>query len=148
MPLSILGLLVVLALLALYAVIVSLMKIAPLESRRRGARWAAYVLAMFGVIVAVELHFVLLRYAFEQHGVLVAKAAAGAATQAQIAESSMATVTKLIAWVTPLVAAILPFLKSIAEKAVSSDAVAVSQRQFELAASALSRSPRRCVFAI
>jgi hypothetical protein len=114
MPLSMLALFVVVALLAIYAIGVSIVPIISLKRRRHLARFAAIVMALFALVVLLELHFVLLQLAFATHD-SPAKALIDKGNQA-------------VRWATPLVVAILPFLKSIAEKAVSENVNSMSDR--------------------
>jgi hypothetical protein len=120
MPMSLIGLLVVIALLILYAIGVSISPIQPLWVRRLIARVAAIILALFGVVVFVELHVVLLRAAFALQSVIKSEMGADTYKQyAQIAHDIYIVMRRAIAVATPLVLAILPFLKSIGDKAAS-----------------------------
>jgi hypothetical protein len=120
MPLSVLATFVVLALLVLYAIGVSVVPIISLEARRRIARVAAAVMIIFGAILFFEIHVWLLRYVFAMHGIGTPVVNSASPPQFQISQTFVSSAAKFAAWATPLVVAILPFLKSIAQKAVSS----------------------------
>jgi hypothetical protein len=121
MPMSLLGLFVIIALLAVYAIGVSVVPIQQLWWRRFFARTAAIVLAFYGFIVFVEFHVLLLRAAFVLGGVIPAETRAHL-DYAQIAHDVFTVIRRLAVVATPLVLAILPFLKSIGDKALSETA--------------------------
>jgi hypothetical protein len=117
MPMSLLGLLIVIALLTVYAIGVSIVPIQPLRWRRFIARTAAIILVLYGIVVFVELHIVVLRAAFIVQGSI--KPVTQAHTNYEFAHAVYIAIKWLAAVATPLVLAISPFLKSIGEKALS-----------------------------
>jgi hypothetical protein len=127
MPLSLLGLAVVLALLLVYAIGVSIVPIVSLQKRRRIAIMAAVVMCAFGAVVFLEIHLLLLRVVFASHGSMTSPVSSGSPANVQVADTLVEKAGKVVAWVTPLVLAVLPFLKSIAAKAVSEAAGGFSE---------------------
>jgi hypothetical protein len=121
-----LGMLVVL--LAAYAVGVSIFPILKLKARRRMAIVAAVLLAVCALPVLLEAHFALLRVMFgvalQTGGSLPPPSASPAPLRPGPAFED---VTRLVVWLAPIVLAVLPFVKSIAEKAVSSAKAGVSE---------------------
>jgi hypothetical protein len=131
MPLSMLGLLVVAALLVVYAIGVSVVPIMELKRRQRVAIAAAVVMGLFGAAILLDLHLWVLRMVFMSHGAIPHAPASPQAPQAQlpsqVADTVVETAGKIVAWATPLVLAVLPFLKSIAEKAAAEAAGGFSE---------------------
>lgn len=118
MPASMLGLMVVAGLLAVYAVGVSIVPIIELKARQRVAFGAAVVMSVFGGIVLIELHLWILRMMFVYEHAIAASPGSSHAVS-QVKDAFIATISQAVAWLTPLVLAVLPFLKSIAAKAGS-----------------------------
>lgn len=120
-PFTLFALGVLTALLAAYAVGVSIFPILKLKARRRMAIVAAVLLAVCALPVLFEAHFALLRIMF---GVAMQTAGTSPAPSAPPASlrpvPAFEDVTRLVAWLAPIVLLVLPFVKSIAERAVSS----------------------------
>ncbi|HEY7246761.1 MAG TPA: patatin-like phospholipase family protein, partial [Xanthobacteraceae bacterium] len=118
LPLSLIASLAILVLLALYAMIVSVFPILPLESRRRWALTAAIILGLYGLVLVAEVHAWLLRSAFVYQGKIPVQAPGGAqALTPELANRLFAIVKKVVIWAGPLVVAVLPFIKELAAKA-------------------------------
>jgi hypothetical protein len=64
-PVTLFAALLLAALLVVYAVVVSVLRIKPLNRRQRGARIASLILGLAVLASLIELHTVLLRLAFE-----------------------------------------------------------------------------------
>jgi hypothetical protein len=105
------------ALLLFYAVVVSVLRIKPLNRRQRGARIAAQLLGLAALASLIELHTVLLRLAFEavEH---IQPPAEVPATGAKFFEFVFVWLKNVALVLAPIVAAVLPFLKPLALKAL------------------------------
>jgi len=116
-PVTLVAALVLAALLLFYAVVVSVLRIKPLNRRQRGARIAAQLLGLAALASLIELHTVLLRLAFEavEH---IQPPAAVPATGAKFFEFVFVWLKNVALVLAPIVAAVLPFLKPLASKAL------------------------------
>ena len=108
------------ALLAFYAMAVSVVPIAPLARRQRLARTAAWIFFIAFLVVAVEVHTVFLRLAFESLGYIRYVDEAPAPASAQVFKQIYDSARTLALTSAPVVLALLPFLKSLASKALES----------------------------
>jgi hypothetical protein len=108
---SILALGTLFVLLVFYAICVSVFPIVKVEKRKTLARGAAYVLVLLLLPLVVEVHFALLRLMFGVH--------VEATRTASSSDSYFQNWTRIVAWLTPFVVAVLPFVRSLAEKALT-----------------------------
>ena len=117
LPFTILILLALIPLLILYAVWVSLSRIKPIESRRKGAVVAGLILMLAILAVLVEIHAALLRLAFEAQNLIKSPSVPDPGT-GKFFEFVFNNAKALYA--SPLVLLILPFLKGLISKATTS----------------------------
>ncbi|KWV60465.1 hypothetical protein AS156_29235 [Bradyrhizobium macuxiense] len=118
-PWSILALGALFLLLVVYALIVSVWPIVKVRNRKIFARAAGYIL--FFLItppVVLEAHFALLRLMFGVH--------TDAATSASPSGGYFENWARIVAWLTPVVLAVLPFVRSLADKALTSATKGIS----------------------
>jgi hypothetical protein len=120
-PFSILALCALFLLLVIYAVGVSIFPIVKVKKRRALAKIAAYLLVLLCLPLLVEAHFALLRIMFGTTA--IAASASGASAESR---SMFQDVARIVAYFTPVVLALLPFLRSIAEKALTTATTGVS----------------------
>jgi Patatin-like phospholipase len=113
---------VVAALLVVYAVLVSVVPIAPLKNRQRAAQVAGWISFIGLLVVVVELHTVLLRLVFEAQGYIKYPEQAVPTTGAQVFKFIYESAKTFVLMVTPLVVVALPFIKTLAAKAVEGGA--------------------------
>jgi hypothetical protein len=99
------------ALLAVYAVLVSVMPIAPLKNRQRPAQIAGWIFFIAILIAVVELHTVLLRLVFESLGYIRYAEHVPPPTGAKVFKYIYDSTKTFALTVAPVVLAILPFLK-------------------------------------
>jgi hypothetical protein len=111
---------VVVGLLAVYAVLVSIMRVAPLKNRQRPARIAGWIFFIAILIVVVEQHTVLLRFVFESIGYIKSAEKASGPTGADVFKYFYASAKTFALTFIPIALVVLPFLKKIATKAVES----------------------------
>jgi hypothetical protein len=117
-PLSILSVIILIALLVVYAIAVSVLPIKKKGVRKRAAHIATWIaLLLCGLPIVFELHFAVLRIMF---GPAHTPAGAG------LGSGPFGNIAQVVAFATPVVAAILPFLRKIGEKAVSGATATVS----------------------
>jgi hypothetical protein len=116
-PVTLFAALLLAALLAVYAIVVSVLRIKPLNKRQRGARIASLILGLAVLASLIELHTVLLRLAFEtvEH---IKPQAEVPATGAKFFEFVFVWLRNVALVLAPIVAAVLPFLKPLAAKAL------------------------------
>ena len=108
-------------LLAVYAVLVSVLPIAPLKNRQRAARVAGWIFFIAILVAVVELHTALLRLVFESLKFIKYAEQAPPPAGAQVFKYIYDFAKTFAVTATPVVLAILPFLKKLAAKAVESD---------------------------
>jgi hypothetical protein len=118
-PFSISALCSLFILLVIYAVGVSLFPIVEVKKRRAVAKTAAVLLVLLCLPLIIEAHFALLRMMF---GTRAISASASGAQR----ESPFQNIAKTLAYFTPIVLGVLPFLRSIAEKALTTATKGVS----------------------
>jgi hypothetical protein len=121
-PFTVVAVGVVAALLVVYAVLVSVVPIAPLKHRQGAARIAGWISFIALVVVVVEWHTVLLRLVFEAQEYIKYPEQAVPTTSAQVFKFIYDSVKAFVLVATPLVVVILPFIKILAAKAVEGDA--------------------------
>lgn len=121
-PFTVVAVGVVAALLVGYAVLVSVVPIAPLKRRQGAARIAGWISFIALLVVVVEWHTVLLRLVFEAQGYIKHPEQAVPATSVQVFKFIYDSAKAFVLVVTPLVVVILPFIKTLAAKAVEGDA--------------------------
>jgi len=115
MPLTLIAAVILLILLMVYAIAVSMYPIVPLDQRRRLARFAGTILALFGIIFIVELHPWLLRAAFVyQKQIKLGVPSDGQPVNAQVFDWLFAVIKNFVIWIGPLIVLILPFIKNLA----------------------------------
>ena len=116
-PVTLFAALLLAALLVVYAVVVSVLRIKPLNRRQRGARIASLILGLAVLASLIELHTVLLRLAFEtvEH---IKPQAEVPATGAKFFEFVFVWLKNIALVLAPIAAAALPFLKPLAAKAL------------------------------
>ncbi len=119
LPLTAIASLVILVLLAGYAVGVSVCPILPLEKRRSLARIAAVILGFYVIIFILEVHPWLLRAAFIYEGKIPEQAQAAQVLNPQFMNWLFAIIKKIVIWIGPFVVAVLPFIKELAAKATA-----------------------------
>jgi hypothetical protein len=119
-PFSIATTCVIALLLALYAVLVSALPIAPLKNRQRAARIAGWIFFVATLVAVIELHTALLGLIFKSFGYIKPAGKAPTPAGAQVFGYLYASAKKIVIVLAPIVLAILPFLKSLAAKAVES----------------------------
>jgi hypothetical protein len=108
---------VVSVLLAVYAVLVSVLPIATLKTRQRPARIAGWIFFIAILIVVIELHTVLLRLVFESlEYIKYAEKKAPVPAHAEVFKYIYDSAKAYALTLTPVVLAILPFLKKSAMK--------------------------------
>jgi hypothetical protein len=118
-PWSILGLGVLFLLLVVYALAVSVWPIVKVGNRRMFARAAGYILFfLIAPPVLLEAHFALLRLMFGVH--------ANTATPTSPSNGYFENWTRIVALLTPIVLAVLPFVRSLADKALTSATKGIS----------------------
>src|SRR5262249_6010858 len=117
-PFTLATLLVVAVALVLYAVLVSVNRIAPLKERQHFAAIAGWILFIAGLVVFLELHAVLLRLIFEAQGYIKPGKTAVAAEGSQVFNFIYQSAKAFVLTLAPIVLVVLPFLKKIAGKAV------------------------------
>lgn len=118
-PVTVFGLLVVVALLVFYAVAVSVLSIQPIKVRQSGAVFAAIVLGLFLFLCFLEMHGILLRLVFVSANKIMLHPAAAAGDKSGVAifDFVYKTAQAFVTFVSPLVVAMLPFWKTLATKA-------------------------------
>jgi hypothetical protein len=121
-PFTVAAACVVTALLIGYAILVSVVPIAPLKERQRAAQIAGWISFIALLVVVVDLHTALLRLVFEAQGYIKYPEQAAATTGAQVFKFIYASAKTFVLMVTPLVIVILPFIKTLAAKAVEGEA--------------------------
>jgi hypothetical protein len=120
-PFTVAAACVVAALLAVYAVLVSVLPIAPLKNRRRPARVAGWIFFIAILVALVELHTALLRLVFESLQYIKYSGAAYPSAGAQVFKYIYDAAKTFALTVAPVVVAVLPYLKNLAAKAAESD---------------------------
>ena len=121
LPVTIGSLCAIAALLVLYAILVSVVPIAPLEYRRRSAQMAAWITFVTLLLICIELHPLLLRLVFEAEMYIETPGRELPATGAKAFTSAYDVAVTFAMTMAPLLAMILPFLKTLAAKAVEDD---------------------------
>ncbi|MCJ8510662.1 patatin-like phospholipase family protein [Rhizobium lemnae] len=119
-------LVVILAALALYAVLVSVISYSSKHWRTWGSNVAAVVLTIAFVIIMLDLHAALSAWWFRQSN----SAGMGLA-------SEFAKLQTFFVWLSPIVAVVLPYINGIASKATSGDAGGWSEIAKRVASRAL-----------
>lgn len=107
-------------LLILYAVMVSLSRIKPIEVRQEGAKRAGIILGLALLVVFLEIHAALLRLGFESQGLIKSPAVAGAGS-GEFLKYVFENAKSLVLYVSPFVLAVLPFLKGLISKATTAE---------------------------
>ncbi len=120
-PFSILALCALFALLVIYAVGVSIFPIIEVKKRRAVAKTAAVLLVLLCLPVLVEAHFALLRIMFGTK--LISASTSG--TQGD-SPSAFQNIARTVAYLTPIVLVVLPFLRSMAERALTTATTGIS----------------------
>ena len=121
-PFTLVAACVVAVLLALYAVLVSVMPIAPLKTREGTARIAGWIFFIAILVAVVELHTTLLRLVFESLGLIhYAEKKASLPFPAEVFKYIYNSAKAYAFPLTPIVLAILAYLKKLASKAVEGD---------------------------
>ncbi len=120
-PFSILALCALFVLLVIYAVGVSIFPIIEVKKRRAFAKTAAILLVLLCLPLLIEAHFALLRIMFGTKSI----SASASGTQGE-SPSTLQNIARIIAYFTPIVLVLLPFLRSMAERALTTATTGVS----------------------
>jgi hypothetical protein len=121
-PFTILILLALLALLIVYAVLVSVLRIKPISDRRKAATIAGCIFAAALLGIFLEFHTVLLRLVFESRGAIkTAAAVTDAGKGGGFFDFLFKNAKTFVLYVSPLVLPILPFLKDLISKATTGE---------------------------
>ena len=107
-------------LLVVYAVLVSVLPIAPLKSRQRPARIAGWIFFIAILVAAVELHTALLRLVFESLEYIKYAGPAPPPAGAQVFKYIYDSAKAFALTAVPVVLVVLPFLKKLGAKAIES----------------------------
>ncbi len=121
LPFTILTLLIMTGLLVVYAVLVSVMQIKPLNERQKSAQIAGIIFVVALVVMFLEVHATLLRLVFESQGLVKTADAAGAGKGSFFGffEFIFKNGKAFVLYVSPFVLLILPFLKGLITKATT-----------------------------
>ena len=120
LPFTILTLLILTALLIVYAVLVSVLRIKPIEERQEGAKRAGVVLGLALLVVFLEIHAALLQLAFESQNLIKSPGVADPG-KGKFFEFVFNNAKAFVLYVSPFVLLVLPFLKSLISKAMTGE---------------------------
>jgi hypothetical protein len=120
LPFTLLILLMLIGLLILYAVLVSLSRIKPIEVRQKGAKYAGIIFGFALLVVLLEVHAALLRLAFEAQNLIKSPSASDPDT-GKFFEFVFNNAKAFALYVSPLVLLIMPFLKNLVTKATTAE---------------------------
>ncbi len=122
LPFTLLTLLIVAALMIVYALLVSVMPIKPIGERQKSARIAGVIFAFALGVIFLEVHAALLELVFESQGLIKTADTAGAGKGSFFGffEFIFNNGKAFVLYISPFVLLILPFIKSLITKATTS----------------------------